>query len=235
MKKQQIQNLFNQRYNQAKWKQFLGQTFANVQLLSTPENLTGIDDHVATNAQKLGYILLDENGIDRQIAVYEVTLANGIVLERNRVGLRNLLRKYWQNIDAAFIVYHHPENTNWRFTYVSDYGTKLKEFIYQNTLLEKFIDLTDVEVFDSVITYTGIFLLSKNKKSFFKYVKLESNQTSYLKNLSKIEFDNISYDKIQEKTWLLSSQNLQIIFDKINSLTLLSELSDKIFQGLVTS
>ncbi|MDB9473001.1 hypothetical protein [Dolichospermum circinale] len=71
MKKQQIQNLFNQRYNQAKWKQFLGQTFANVQLLSTPENLTGIDDHVATNAQKLGYILLDENGIDRQIAVYD--------------------------------------------------------------------------------------------------------------------------------------------------------------------
>ena len=120
MKKQQIQNLFNQPYNQAKWKQFLGQTFANVQLLSTPENLTGIDDHVATNAQKLGYILLDENGIDRQIAVYEVTLANGIILERNRVGLRNLLRKYWQNIDAAFIVYHHPENTNWRFTYVSE-------------------------------------------------------------------------------------------------------------------
>ncbi|MCW9681654.1 BREX-1 system adenine-specific DNA-methyltransferase PglX, partial [Dolichospermum planctonicum UHCC 0167] len=120
MKKQQIQNLFNQPYNQAQWKQFLGQTFANVQLLSTPENLTGIDDHVATNAQKLGYILLDENGIDRQIAVYEVTLANGIILERNRVGLRNLLRKYWQNIDAAFIVYHHPENRNWRFTYVSE-------------------------------------------------------------------------------------------------------------------
>ena len=120
MKKQQIQNLFNQPYNQAKWKQFLGQTFANVQLLSTPENLIGIDDHVATNAQKLGYILLDENGIDRQIAVYEVTLANGIILERNRVGLRNLLRKYWQNIDAAFIVYYHPENTNWRFTYVSE-------------------------------------------------------------------------------------------------------------------
>jgi hypothetical protein len=116
----------------------------------------------------------------------------------------------------------------------TDYGTKLKEFIYQNTLLEKFIDLTDVEVFDSVITYTGIFLLSKNKKSFFKYVKLESNQTSYLKNLSKIEFDNISYDKIQEKTWLLSSQNLQIIFDKINYFPLLSEFSD-IFVGLQTS
>ncbi|WP_027402152.1 Eco57I restriction-modification methylase domain-containing protein [Aphanizomenon flos-aquae] len=120
MKNQQIQKLFNQRYNQAEWKQFLGQTFTNSQLLSTPENLTGIDHHVATNAQKLGYILLNEDGIDRQIAVYEVTLADGIILERNRVGLRNLLRKYWKNIDAAFIVYHHPESVNWRFTYVSE-------------------------------------------------------------------------------------------------------------------
>lgn len=120
MKKLQIQTLFTQRYNQAKWKQFLGETFANSQLLSTPKNLPDVDYHVATNAQTLGYILLNEDGIDRQIAVYEVTLADGIILERNRVGLRNLLRKYWKNIDAAFIVYHHPESVNWRFTYVSE-------------------------------------------------------------------------------------------------------------------
>ncbi|MFN4298776.1 MAG: Eco57I restriction-modification methylase domain-containing protein [Thermaurantimonas sp.] len=47
-------------------------------------------------------------------------LQPGIVLERNRVGLRNLLRKYWKNIDAAFIVYHNPHNEKWRFSYVSE-------------------------------------------------------------------------------------------------------------------
>ena len=120
MTQPQIKDIFNQRYNQTKWKQFLGQTFANAQLLSTPKTLTGIDINVASNAQNLGYILLDENGIERQIAVYEVTLAPGIILERNRVGLRNLLRKYWQNIDAAFIAYHRPESANWRFSYVSE-------------------------------------------------------------------------------------------------------------------
>ena len=120
MTPQQIQNIFKQRYNQAKWKQFLGETFANAQLTPTPKTLTGIDINVASQAQNLGYILLDENGIERQIAVYEVTLAPGIILERNRVGLRNLLRKYWQNIDAAFIAYHRPESANWRFTYVSE-------------------------------------------------------------------------------------------------------------------
>ena len=117
---EQIHNLFKQRYNQTNWKQFLGEAFAKSRLLATPEILTGIDSNVASQVQKLGYITLNENGIERQIAVYEVTLAQGIILERNRVGLRNLLRKYWKDIDAAFIAYHRPETPNWRFTYVSE-------------------------------------------------------------------------------------------------------------------
>ena len=120
MTQEQIHQLFKQGYNQANWKQFLGETFTKPRLLATPETLTGIDGNVASKALKLGYVSLDENGIERQIAVYEVALAKGIILERNRVGLRNLLRKYWKNIDAAFIVYHNPENKKWRFTYVSE-------------------------------------------------------------------------------------------------------------------
>lgn len=117
---EQIHNLFKQRYNQNNWKQFLGEAFAKSRLLATPEILTGIDSNVASQVQKLGYITLNENGIERQIAVYDVTLAQGIILERNRVGLRNLLRKYWKDIDAAFITYHNNEKGNWRFTYVSE-------------------------------------------------------------------------------------------------------------------
>jgi adenine-specific DNA-methyltransferase len=117
---EQIHNLFKQRYNQANWKQFLGQAFAKARLLPTPETLTGIDSNVASQVQKLGYVTLNENGIDRQIAVFDVSLAEGIILERNRVGLRNLLRKYWKDIDAAFIAYHKPESGKWRFTYVSE-------------------------------------------------------------------------------------------------------------------
>lgn len=115
-----IHDLFKKGYDQKSWKQFLGETFAKARLLARPEDLTGIDSNVAKKALKLGHLLLDENGIERQISVYEVTLRKGIVLERNRVGLRNLLRKHWKDIDAAFIVYHNPDNNKWRFTYVSE-------------------------------------------------------------------------------------------------------------------
>jgi len=123
---EQIHTLFKQGYNQANWKKFLGETFTHARLLATPETLTDIDSNVASKALKLGSITLNENGIERQIAVYEVQLAKGIILERNRVGLRNLLRKYWKNIDAAFIVYHNPDASaasmrgKWRFSYVSE-------------------------------------------------------------------------------------------------------------------
>jgi len=125
MTQQQIQQLFQLRYIQSNWKQFLSQAFADVRLLSNPEVLTGINTDVATEAFRLGYIVLNENGIERHIAVYDVTLAPGIILERNRVGLRNLLRRYWKNFDAAFIVYHRPDTStnsvsNWRFTYISE-------------------------------------------------------------------------------------------------------------------
>ncbi|MBN1618664.1 Eco57I restriction-modification methylase domain-containing protein [Candidatus Dojkabacteria bacterium] len=120
MTQAQIQHIFQQRYNHNTWKQFLGQAFLNARILSKPEELSGINKDVALKAFKLGNILLDEKGIERQVAIYEVVLAKGIVLERNRVGLRNLLRKYWKDIDAAFIAYYNPENTNWRFTYVSE-------------------------------------------------------------------------------------------------------------------
>ncbi|MDD1414634.1 N-6 DNA methylase [Dolichospermum sp. ST_con] len=200
MKKQQIQDLFNERYNQATWKQFLGQAFANVQLLSTPENLTGIDHNVAANAQKLGYILLNEDGIERQIAVYEVTLADGIILERNRVGLRNLLRKFWKNIDAAFIVYHHPESVNWRFTYVSEltgYDAE-GEFIQIKTEPKRYTYIlgegesirTAVERFERIINKGNkvsledvkeAFSVEKLSKTFFeKYKEHYNNFCEYI-------------------------------------------------------
>ena len=101
----QIHTLFKQRYNQSNWKQFLGEAFATSRLLATPEILTGIGNNVASQVQKLGYVTLNENGIERQIAVYEVTLAQGVILERNRVGLRNLLRKYWKDCLVLKYVY----------------------------------------------------------------------------------------------------------------------------------
>lgn len=118
MNKDQIHNLFSQAYDSTQWKEFLS-IFFHAQFYFNPEVLNGIDDRISLKVLKLGYINLNENQIERKILIYEVTLAPGIILERYRVGLRNLLRKHWKNIDAAFVVYHNPESKKWYFSYIS--------------------------------------------------------------------------------------------------------------------
>jgi len=120
MKTKEIQQLFQEKYNRDSWKKFLGTAFSNINLYKDVKILTGINSDIASETNHLGFIHLDESGIDRNIAVYEVILADKIILERNRVALRNLLRKHWKDLDGAFIVYHHPQKESWRFTYVSE-------------------------------------------------------------------------------------------------------------------
>ena len=173
---EKIHKIFQQRYNQTNWKHFLGEAFAKSRLFATPEILSGIDSNVASQVQKIGYITLNENGIERQIAVFDVTLAQGIILERNRVGLRNLLRKYWKDIDAAFIVYHRLESPNWRFTYVSELTgydadgefvkikTEPKRYTY--VLGEGESTRTAAERFTAIVTKGSLATLDDLKEAF---------------------------------------------------------------------
>jgi uncharacterized protein YutD len=118
----QIKAILKNRYNRGEWKNFIAETFKIAELFSNPQQFTDFDTQIAQEVWALGIITLpeNENDIERKIAIYEVKLTDGVVLERNRVGLRNLLYKYWRNIDGAFIVYTDNKSTKWRFTYVSE-------------------------------------------------------------------------------------------------------------------
>ncbi|MDO9366129.1 MAG: N-6 DNA methylase [Methylotenera sp.] len=118
-----IQHILKAEYNSTRWKTFLSELFTSSNFFSNPTQLLGINATVANQALHIGSINIIENGISRNIAVYEVTLADNVVLERNRVGLRNLLKPHWKQQDAAFIVYHHPQDKSWRFSYVSELKT----------------------------------------------------------------------------------------------------------------
>lgn len=118
-----IQHILKAEYNSTRWKTFLSELFTSSNFFSSPTELLGINESVASKAQHIGNIKVNnKNGISSTIAVYEVKLAENVVLERNRVGLRNLLKPYWKQQEAAFIVYYHPQAKSWRFSYVSELG-----------------------------------------------------------------------------------------------------------------
>ena len=118
-----IQHILKAEYNSTRWKTFLSRLFTSSTFFSNPTELVGINEAVASKAQHIGNIKVNvKNDTSSTIAVYEVKLAENVVLERNRVGLRNLLKPHWKQQVAAFIVYYHPQAKSWRFSYVSELG-----------------------------------------------------------------------------------------------------------------
>ncbi|HYN53704.1 MAG TPA: TaqI-like C-terminal specificity domain-containing protein [Methylotenera sp.] len=129
------QIILKSEYNNTRWKAFLSELFKSSNFFSNPTLLPGINSSIASQALQIGSITINESGIARNIAVYEVKLAENVVLERNRVGLRNLLKPHWKEQDAAFIVYHHPQAKSWRFSYVSELKkfNEAGEYVANNT------------------------------------------------------------------------------------------------------
>ncbi len=190
MNTQSIQNLFQNRYEKTQWKSFLAEIFKNSMFFREPETLIGIDKNIASSAFKLGYIIFNENGTERHIAVFEVVTAQNIILERNRVGLRNLLKKFWNDFDAAFIVYHKPNENKWRFTFVSeirefnaqgDYvqsSTEPKRYTYLlgegetiKTAAQRFIAVAEKGSQISLADIKDAFSVEKLSKEFFTEYK----------------------------------------------------------------
>jgi hypothetical protein len=186
MTKNEITQILTNRYNRNDWKIFLNNLFLSTNIFEEPEVLTDIVADFVFKVSKIGFINVNENTIIRNIGIFEVELGEGVVLEKNRVGLRNLLRKYWKDLDGAFIVYFRDSYKSWRFTYVSeltgiddegnykDIKTDPKRYTYIfgegescKTAVERFLILHNKKNNISLDDIKDAFSVEKLSKSFF--------------------------------------------------------------------
>ncbi|RPI19830.1 MAG: hypothetical protein EHM58_00110 [Ignavibacteriae bacterium] len=114
MNKEQIAEILSNPYNRDNWVDLLKKVFIKGQLKLVPQKLPINSDYVNT-AYELGSF---ETADKRIIGVYEVNINDNVKLERNRVGLRNLLKPHYKQIDGAFAVYN--QDSNWRFSFISE-------------------------------------------------------------------------------------------------------------------
>ncbi len=106
-------------YNRGAWLDVLKEFFSVKKILQQPINIP-IDITKAEYAIELGSFITAD---DREVGIFEVKLLPQVWIERNRVGLRNLLRKvYKYNVDGALIVF--VQENKWRFSYVSEIRTE---------------------------------------------------------------------------------------------------------------
>ncbi len=120
MDKKQLQNtILETDYNREVWLDVLKQFFGVKKLFQEPQPIQ-VDKTKAEYAVELGsFVTADE----REVGIFEVKLLPQVWIERNRVGVRSLLRQiYKYDVDGALIVFVQDEK--WRFSYVSEIRTE---------------------------------------------------------------------------------------------------------------
>lgn len=112
----ELKSILEQDYNRGKWLEALRDILNIQNIYEVPKPIELGKNDFDAKAVELGYFDTSEG---LRIGIYEVTVSPKVRLDRNKVGLRNLLRRVYQEEgDAAQIVFTHGDT--WRFTYASE-------------------------------------------------------------------------------------------------------------------
>lgn len=121
MDKAALSKIFSRTFDDSKWLEVLQSVFgAKNGLLAQARNITinlnESDLKKAKSAFELGSFTTSD---DRIIGLYKIEVNPDVWLERNKVGLRDLLRSvYKYDVDGAIIVF--VQNKKWRLSFVSE-------------------------------------------------------------------------------------------------------------------
>lgn len=116
MDKSRLHKIFSNSFNHSEWIEVLKDVFGASQLLAQPNQIMLPSNDKAKAAYELGNFTTSD---DRIIGLYKIELNEDVWLERNKVGLRELLRNvYKYDVDGAIIVFE--QNKKWRLSFVSE-------------------------------------------------------------------------------------------------------------------
>lgn len=119
MDKKQLENILSQPFQLNDWKQLVISVFGAKRLFTTPKPIILNANKKAEEAYELGSFNTSD---DRIIGLYHIKLNEKVWLERNKVGLREMLRSvYKYDVDGALIVFE--QQNKWRLSFVSEIRT----------------------------------------------------------------------------------------------------------------
>lgn len=123
MDKAKLLDILSSAYDQKSWQNVLVNVFSVKNIYQIPISIPLPANDKADSAYEIAkFITADE----REIGVYQVNIKSGVRLEKNKVGLRQLLRSiYKYEVDGALIVF--VQNEKWRLSFVSEIRVRNEE------------------------------------------------------------------------------------------------------------
>jgi len=110
-------NILAAPYRREQWIEVLKKVFGVKSINQNPLAVTNLSaNKLADGAWELGNLTTAD---DRLIGIFEIKVKPNVWIERNRLGLRELLRSIYKNeVDGALIVF--DQGDKWRFSFVSE-------------------------------------------------------------------------------------------------------------------
>jgi hypothetical protein len=114
--KKELDSVLSTEYQPALWRQVLTDVFGVRNLNRQPQSISLPANKLAKSSFELGFFNTTD---DRIIGLYQIDLKPNVQIERNKVGLRELLRTvYKHDVDGALVVF--AQGDKWRLSFISE-------------------------------------------------------------------------------------------------------------------
>jgi tRNA1(Val) A37 N6-methylase TrmN6 len=117
MTQQELKQIFQNPYERKAWLEVLKNVFSKVSIFAQPQDLFQEVDSVIDGSQ-IGLIQLTD---DKNIAIFEVEVADNISILHNRKGLRDIAAKHIDQgiIHGALVFFYSQCQSEYRFTFIA--------------------------------------------------------------------------------------------------------------------
>ena len=128
---------------------------------------------------------------------------------------------------------------------MKDFGEPIRELVRDDFEIKEIFDFSDYQIFNTAITYTGIFIFKKSSNTNYNFYYQKLNSKNIVKDKSKLfeskkdnifkEVSIINNSKLIEKSWVFGSSQESDLMDLIKSDNKnLKYYSKFTFQGIAT-
>lgn len=137
MEQIELKKILSSAYSIEAWKPILTMLFGNkIEYLAKPRNIT---EERIKNGGHIGNIRLDDG---KNIAIFDMEVADSINIRKNRKGLRDIAADYIDQAltHAALVFYHSDNQSDYRLTYIAKqtYFTPEGEFVAKETAPKRY-------------------------------------------------------------------------------------------------
>ena len=114
-------------------------------------------------------------------------------------------------------------------------GKSLRKYIQDNATIEKYVDFTEVQVFEGATTYPIILSLSKAKnKDSFPYIKIPREMQGNV-DIALAPAKNVLQTSLDTESWSFQSAEMATIIAKLKAFPTIKEQYGKCYYGVKTA